>query len=107
MAPRNVIAQLSRRIDRIAERHAPRPKSEIWLVERDKAWPLRSDRSEAIDVAEMRARPCSGHRIERLIVHNDPTGAGWLAACCLPGGECYALHGDSGGNLPPGWTEPA
>jgi hypothetical protein len=101
---RTKLEQLESRIEAIAARLAPKPHNEAWLIEGDRAWPVRGSKDDAIPVAEMRDRPCPGHRIEVIVTHADPNGSGWLAECCLPGGACYALHGESGGNRPPGWT---
>jgi hypothetical protein len=100
------LAKLTSRIDALEQRFAPKPRNEVWLMEGPIAWRMGgSKEKDGIPVAEARARPCSGHRVEIRFVHPEPGGAGWLAACCLPGGECHALHGESGGNKPPGWTE--
>ena len=108
MVTRLQLDRLSSRIDALEHRLAPTPRNEAWIVEGARCWPVGTPEfrdDNAIPVAEMRARPCSGMRIETIFVHPEKGGGGWLAACCLPGGRCFELHGESGGNRPPGWTE--
>jgi hypothetical protein len=89
MATKAQIDRLAQRIEALSgltstcfERQA-----ETWIVEGDKAWP-RDDPERVITYAELQARPAA--RIENRIVHAD---SGRPAACCLPGGACYAVHG--------------
>ena len=62
-------------------------RRERWIVEGGKAWQP-DDPERVITYAELQARPAA--RIETRYVHAD---SGRPAACCLPGGACYAVHG--------------
>ena len=82
MVTRLQLERLSSRIDALEERFAPKGRNESWIVNGDSRWPagtieFRDD--NATPVAEMRAQPCSGHRIEIILVHPEPGGGGWLA----------------------------
>ena len=104
MVSRHVINQLSQRLDALASRFAPPdPPIEVWIAEGNKAWRTGASKDDAIAYTELEARP-TRRRIVVTLAHAEPGGMGWAAPCCLPGGQCYALHGDSGGNRPPGWT---
>lgn len=90
MATRMQIARLAERIDALAARFAPpEPPFERWVVEAGRAYQLENP-EEVITYAELAVRP--GRRIEHIMVHADN---GRPAACCLPGGACYALHGSA------------
>ena len=93
MATRQQIAKLTERIEQLATRYVP-PEGpfENWGVEGNKAYEL-SNPERVITFAEMeadlRARPATRRIIQRCVHALD----GRPAPCCLPGGECYALHG--------------
>ena len=91
MASRAQITRLAQRIDALATHFAPpEPPAEQWFVEGDKAWRAwqRETPQHVITLAELEVRPTA--RIEIRFVHADN---GRPAACCSPGGACYALHG--------------
>ena len=93
MATRQQIARLAERIEQLASRHVP-PEGpfEHWAVEGNEAYEY-SNPDRVITYAEMRAelkaRPTTRRIIHRYVHALD----GRPASCCLPGGECYALHG--------------
>jgi len=91
VASRAQITRLAQRIDELTTRFAapgnPKSPVEHWLVEGDKAW-LRETPQQVITWAELEAR--STARIVSRYVHADN---GHPAACCSPGGACYAIHG--------------
>ena len=80
-------------IEQLASRHVP-PEGpfEHWAVEGNEAYEY-SNPDRVITYAEMRAelkaRPTTRRIIHRYVHALD----GRPAPCCLPGGECYALHG--------------
>jgi hypothetical protein len=101
MPPRTTIDKLSSRIDRLVQRFAPpEPPPECWIVEGDKAWPRDGSKDDAIPFAELQARPPRPpgkiFRYTRLLVRLVHADCGKPAVCCLPGGECYRLHGPCG-----------
>ena len=93
MATRQQIARLAERIEQLATRHVPSGGPiEHWGVEGNKAYQYERSR-ERHHVrgmrAELKARPTIRRIIHRYVHAMD----GRPAPCCLPGGECYALHG--------------
>jgi hypothetical protein len=93
VAARAQIARLEQRIDALATHLAPPDNPgapfEWWFVKGDKAW-LRETPQVVIPFSELEARPTTARRIVCRYVHADN---GRPAACCSPGGACYAIHG--------------
>jgi hypothetical protein len=90
VASRLQIARLEQRIDELVARSTPSGPptlGEHWHVEGDRAW-MQVSPQHFITYAEVMARPNVG--IVSIYVHADN---GRPAACCLPGGACYASHG--------------
>ena len=93
MATRQQITKLAERIEQLAPRYvSPEGPIEHWGVEGNKAYQLDKP-GHVITFAELeadlKARPATRRIVCRCVHALD----GRPAPCCLPGGECYALHG--------------